>query len=241
MKMEAFGILDALWKPHSGRDPMHCLRIIQQQLHPTDKIKNRYHHNSRLTLNGLSGAFVILGLGYLVSIFVFIIEHIVARRNKRIAKVKEPIVIKKLVEKPMEILAGTIHQNKVEQQPSVAVVQVVEATPIKAEVEPLKVEPILAVVKVSELPKPAEIIAKEKSPKVEIVSGVIKNSTYKANDVKKAVTVVDVHVIGNKNQPNINKEGSLKLKIDDESPQVNLNRNTNPVIDFDLIEEILED
>ena len=86
--MEAFGLLDAWWKPHSSRDPTHCLTMIRQQLQSSDKVKNR-NKNSRLTLNNSSGAFIVLGFGYLVSILVFILEHVVPK-GRTISKEKSP-------------------------------------------------------------------------------------------------------------------------------------------------------
>ena len=74
------GFLDIWWRPTPRNDPTHCMTMIRQQLQQSDKKTER--KKSRISLNSLSGAFMVLGIGYLVSIFVFIMEHVVAWRNK---------------------------------------------------------------------------------------------------------------------------------------------------------------
>ena len=211
MRMEAFGILDALWKPHSGRDPTHCLRMMQSLLNPTNKKKD---NKTRLTLNGLSGAFVVLGLGYLVSILAFIIEHIVARRNKRIAKVEPKVTV---------TIEADIHHSKIEEQSSsvISLSETVKETSVKlGTAETSNVKPIVAV-----------DIAKKEPVK-------LADAVRNPNDIQTVVTVeADNRLI--KNQPN--KEG-VELMKDDKSQQVQNRTQPTAAINFDLmIEEILED
>lgn len=77
------GFLDIWWKPTPRNNPAHCMTMIRQQLQQSDKKSQR--KNSRISLNSLSGAFLVLGIGYLVSILVLIMEHVVAWRNKIIS------------------------------------------------------------------------------------------------------------------------------------------------------------
>lgn len=55
----------------NGADPNYCLRKIQQEMN----VKMGKQDKKPLTLKGLSGAFVILGVGYAFAILVFLSEN----------------------------------------------------------------------------------------------------------------------------------------------------------------------
>ena len=80
MRMEMHGFLDIWWRPTPRNDPTHCMTMIQQQLQQSGRKTER--KKSRISLNSLSGAFMVLVIGYLVSILVFIMEHVIAWHNK---------------------------------------------------------------------------------------------------------------------------------------------------------------
>jgi hypothetical protein len=71
--MEAAGLLGA-WRKQFSADPNHCLTKIQRQMKEKSG-KNRF------TLNNLSGAFLVLVIGYIISATTFIIQH--CRQAKR--------------------------------------------------------------------------------------------------------------------------------------------------------------
>ena len=68
--MQAAGLLN-LWLNDNAIDPTTCLKKINQEMDPkkTDDLKP-------LTLKGLSGAFIILGVGYAMAIAAFIVESV---------------------------------------------------------------------------------------------------------------------------------------------------------------------
>ena len=83
--MEAAGLLGYWWNQVSA-DPTYCLNKIQQEMSNTKK--NEKESIKRLTLKGLSGAFVVLGFGYSLAIAAFIIEIVHGHRRDRIIKIK---------------------------------------------------------------------------------------------------------------------------------------------------------
>jgi len=68
--MQSAGLLN-LWLNDNTIDPTTCLKKINQEMDPkkTDDLKP-------LTLKGLSGAFIILGVGYALAIAAFIVESV---------------------------------------------------------------------------------------------------------------------------------------------------------------------
>ena len=75
--MEGAGLLE-FWLKQYSDDPTYCLTKIQRQM--KEKSGKR-----RLTLNNLSGAFLVLIIGYVLSIIAFILEQCIAcwqHRNK---------------------------------------------------------------------------------------------------------------------------------------------------------------
>ena len=85
MRMEALGLTDIWWKQFSP-DPTYCLTFIEQQRLNKKGRKNK----TKLTLKGLSGAFIVLIAGYIMAMLVFILELVLKRLNsKRIASIKQ--------------------------------------------------------------------------------------------------------------------------------------------------------
>ena len=82
--MEGGGLLE-FWLKQYSDDATYCLTKIRRQM--KEKRGKR-----RLTLNNLSGAFLVLIIGYVLSIIAFIIELCTARRQRRI-KNKAAIVV----------------------------------------------------------------------------------------------------------------------------------------------------
>ena len=77
MRMEAAGLPGVWWKQFSA-DPNHCLTKIQRQMKEKSGKK-------RLTLNSLSGAFLVLIIGCIISIATFTLQHCrYAKQTKRI-------------------------------------------------------------------------------------------------------------------------------------------------------------
>ena len=81
MKMEEAGLIDYWWRRFSAADPTPCLseNIIKEE----NKNNKSERRNKRLTFKGLSGAFVILVAGYILSWLAFIIECSIARIRKQ--------------------------------------------------------------------------------------------------------------------------------------------------------------
>ena len=73
--MEGAGLLE-FWLKQYSDDPTYCLTKIQRQM--KEKSGKR-----RLTLNNLSGAFLVLFIGYVLSIIAFILELCTAWRQRR--------------------------------------------------------------------------------------------------------------------------------------------------------------
>jgi len=85
MKMEEAGLIDYWWRRYNAADPTSCLseNLIKQE----DK-KNKSDRRKRLTLKGLSGAFVFLIAGHILASLAFIIESSIARMKKHCSAVK---------------------------------------------------------------------------------------------------------------------------------------------------------
>ena len=77
--MEEAGLIDYWWRRYSAADPTPCL---SENLMKKEKKKNKSEPFKRLTLKGLSGAFVILVAGYILSCLAFIMECSIARMRK---------------------------------------------------------------------------------------------------------------------------------------------------------------
>lgn len=74
--MEAAGLPGEWWKQYSV-DPTYCLTKIQR------KMKQK-RGKSRLTLTNLSGAFLVLGIGYILAVMAFVFEHWKAAQSKKL-------------------------------------------------------------------------------------------------------------------------------------------------------------
>jgi len=90
MRMEGAGLLE-FWLKQYSDDATYCLTKIRRQM--KEKRGKR-----RLTLNNLSGAFLVLIIGYVLSIIAFIIELCTARRqrrykNKKTEPLRKPAVV----------------------------------------------------------------------------------------------------------------------------------------------------
>ena len=76
--MDAAGLLGKWERGKLIENAVPCLRKIQQETND----KKRKDDKKRLTLEGLSGAFLVLGVGYIISVFAFIIEIVWHWRSK---------------------------------------------------------------------------------------------------------------------------------------------------------------
>jgi len=76
--MEQVGLIDYWWRQYSPADPTPCLASNYHK-----KRKGEGDDRKRLTLKSLSGAFVILIAGYILSVLVFIIERSIWRMKKK--------------------------------------------------------------------------------------------------------------------------------------------------------------
>ena len=71
MKIEQSGLAAKWWKDY-GNDPSYCLGKIKKHMKNDDRTTDKH----RLSLKDLSGAFLILIVGYVVSIITFIFERL---------------------------------------------------------------------------------------------------------------------------------------------------------------------
>ena len=76
--MQDFGLLDKMKNDALFRNAAPCLRKIEEETN--NKIKDK---KKRLTLEGLSGAFLVLGIGYSIAIAAFIVEVVHGFMRKR--------------------------------------------------------------------------------------------------------------------------------------------------------------
>ena len=90
-RLDAAGFLGKLQTDEIQKVAVNCLRKIDQEISNT-KIKGE---KKRLTLEGLSGAFLVLGVGYSVAIAAFIVEvvhgYMRKREQNRIIKLKREV------------------------------------------------------------------------------------------------------------------------------------------------------
>lgn len=77
LRMDETGLL-FLWQQGTSVDGKYCIQKIQQEV----KEHMKSGHKKRLTMKDLSGAFVILGIGYAIGIITFIMENYCARNFK---------------------------------------------------------------------------------------------------------------------------------------------------------------
>ena len=78
MRMEQAGLLRAFQNGRSD-DPTYCLRKINQETN-NNNVKDV---RKPLTLKGLSGAFVVLGVGYALAVLFFLLEKVYFNYQKR--------------------------------------------------------------------------------------------------------------------------------------------------------------
>ena len=90
-RLDAAGFLGKLQTDEIQKVAVNCLRNIDQEISNT-KIKGE---KKRLTLEGLSGAFLVLGIGYSIAIAAFIVEvvhgYMRKREQNRIIKLKRGV------------------------------------------------------------------------------------------------------------------------------------------------------
>jgi hypothetical protein len=83
MRFESAGLLREFQSPPFVSNPYHCLRQINLETSATASKKGNKRDNKKpLTLKGLSGAFLILAIGYGLAILVFLMEIIGCSRFK---------------------------------------------------------------------------------------------------------------------------------------------------------------
>ena len=82
--MEQFGLIDHWWRTYSPADPTPCLpnNIADKKKTPKTKEEKAAGDRKRLSLKDLSGAFVLLIAGYILSSLVLIIERSIGRMKK---------------------------------------------------------------------------------------------------------------------------------------------------------------
>ena len=99
--MQGAGLFE-FWLKQYSDDPTYCLTKIQRQM--KEKSGKR-----RLTLNNLSGAFLVLVIGYVLSIIAFIVELYTARGQRRIKSKKSESLGKSGVPETLNVvkLVGT--------------------------------------------------------------------------------------------------------------------------------------
>ena len=73
--MHDVGLIN-LWLNANAMDPTHCLKKIDQEMNQKKSVGLK-----RLTLSGLSGAFIVLGIGYSLAIAAFIVEVVHSYMN----------------------------------------------------------------------------------------------------------------------------------------------------------------
>ena len=78
MRMEAAGLFPVWWKEFSS-DSTYCMKKIQQET----EAKGVKNDKKPLTLKGLSGAFLVLGVGISLAIAAFIVEMVHYRIKHR--------------------------------------------------------------------------------------------------------------------------------------------------------------
>ena len=91
MRMDGNGLLD-YWLKQVSADPTYCFNKIQQQI--INQKGNRKDKKS-LTLNSLSGAFLVLGVGYALAIGAFIVEIVnglCEKKRSKIQAIKKSII-----------------------------------------------------------------------------------------------------------------------------------------------------
>ena len=82
--MEAAGLLELWWRTFAA-DPTYCLRKIEKEVDD----KKTEDSKKPLTLKGLSGAFLVLGVGYSLAIVVFIFELVRGHRAKNRTRIND--------------------------------------------------------------------------------------------------------------------------------------------------------
>ena len=105
-RLDAFGLLNKWQTDAMQNGAATCLRKIDQEINN----KMGGGNKKRLTLEGLSGAFVILGIGYSLAIAAFIVELVHGSMRKRnhvslVNRLKPPVrapIIKKELQVEMK-------------------------------------------------------------------------------------------------------------------------------------------
>ena len=76
--MQSIGLLPLWLNDKNGIDATYCLKKIDQEMNP-----KKSGDLKPLTLKNLSGAFIILGVGYALAIAAFIVEVVHGRMKKK--------------------------------------------------------------------------------------------------------------------------------------------------------------
>ena len=82
--MEAAGLLELWWRTLAA-DPTYCFRKIEKEVDD----KKTEDSKKPLTLKGLSGAFLVLGVGYSLAIAAFIFELVRGHRAKNRTRIHD--------------------------------------------------------------------------------------------------------------------------------------------------------
>ena len=82
MKMEQFGLIDYWWRLQNPTDPSPCLSKNIKKKKKSEANGRPAEDLKRLTLKDLSGAFVVLIVGYIISLLVLVIERSIGRMKK---------------------------------------------------------------------------------------------------------------------------------------------------------------
>lgn len=120
MRMEAAGLLRG-FQTSFAADPYHCLNKIKKEM--TNKKRNTTEKKP-LTLRGLSGAFLLLVVGYALAILIFLLEIIYSRfKNRHIRHQRVGVVAPVVVKSTAELIIKSIDEKKGEKDDEVEVVE----------------------------------------------------------------------------------------------------------------------
>ena len=108
MRMQQAGLLRGFQTGINTADPTYCLRKIQQE--QMNVKTGKHDQNKPLTLKGLSGAFAVLGVGYALSLFVFLLEKSYSRFKKIVIICKQQQRQRKI--KPKKVVVVVAVQEK---------------------------------------------------------------------------------------------------------------------------------
>jgi len=109
MRMEAAGLLEFWWRTLAA-DPTYCFRKIEKEVDD----KKTEDSKKPLTLKALSGAFLVLGVGYSLAIAVFIFELLRGHRAKNRSRIHDSKSPKTKVANKNTTVASIVSQSTVQ-------------------------------------------------------------------------------------------------------------------------------